>query len=832
MKTIHSLFLVFSVLLLTLTRPVYAIEFNSEALEFSGNTNIDLTRFETSGLPEGDYWVGFSINGRTINTELLISFIKYNNEVQPCIPDSVVLKIGLEKAREKIIDKWNDGQCNDISSLGLGAIYTYDNALQNIDLKIPNSYLAYSDPDWVPAAQRDYGIGGVFVDYHANFVSGKNKNAPRKEEFYSYGTAGANLSAWRLRADYQYREAKENGIKQTNFNWSQVYAFRDLPTLSAKLVVGETFTQSSIYDATRFKGISLYSDENMMPSAFRGYSPEVSGIAETDALVTVMQDQRVLVQERVAAGPFRLQDLNQHAFGMLDVKVEESNGQVREFKVYANSIPFLTRYKQFRYQLNIGKISPLGQDRNPDRQFTSSEISYGLTNTISIYGGVNAVLNNSEYQAYTLGLGSNLGVFGALSFDVTRSNAKLSGINKLTGNSYRINYAKSFENTGTQFNFIGYRFSDRTFITFNNYVSNLSNNDKNYIYASAEKSLLSISIGQKIPRTDISLSLNLTENNYWSGTKSKNYSLYLSKTINSGKFRDLNIMFSGSRYDTRYERYSLPAKYNVYYLSFSYPLGKKNTVSFSNTYRDDDKLSSPRIDLSGWTESKKTHYYLSAHSEDNLNDPGTSATLEHKFSAGTASIGASQDSKYKQFNMGMKGSITATRYGVVAHQKIATNNSRVFLDTEGQKDVVFDSLGVVRTNRLGVAVADNVTSYQLYQLQVNSDLTNTNVAADNKVYTAALVDGAIGYQKVETIVGDQLILKVELANRTSPPFGAIVQNKANGREVGMISDNGLAYVIGISKDSILEVKWFEKSCEINIAKQNYELDKINLAKCL
>lgn len=42
---------------------------------------------------------------------------------------------------------------------------------------------------------------------------------------------------------------------------------------------------------------------------------------------------RVLYETRVAAGPFRIQDINDSINGQLDVRVEEQDGSVQEFKV-------------------------------------------------------------------------------------------------------------------------------------------------------------------------------------------------------------------------------------------------------------------------------------------------------------------------------------------------------------------------------------------------------------------------------------------------------------------------------------------------------------------
>ncbi len=81
----------------------------------------------------------------------------------------------------------------------------------------------------------------------------------------------------------------------------------------------------------------------MLPPNLRGYAPDISGVARTNAKVTVTQRGRVIYESQVPAGPFRIQDINETVSGDLHVKIEEQSGQVQEYDVSTASIPFLTR---------------------------------------------------------------------------------------------------------------------------------------------------------------------------------------------------------------------------------------------------------------------------------------------------------------------------------------------------------------------------------------------------------------------------------------------------------------------------------------------------------
>ncbi len=108
------------------------------------------------------------------------------------------------------------------------------------------------------------------------------------------GTAGINAGPWRLRADYRgnynlFLSADDKRVTQHDFDWSRIYAYRALADWQSTLMLGENYTDSDIFDSWQFTGLSLKDDERMLPPKMRGYAPQVSGIAETNARVKVTQ---------------------------------------------------------------------------------------------------------------------------------------------------------------------------------------------------------------------------------------------------------------------------------------------------------------------------------------------------------------------------------------------------------------------------------------------------------------------------------------------------------------------------------------------------------------
>ncbi len=54
---------------------------------------------------------------------------------------------------------------------------------------------------------------------------------------------------------------------------------------------------------------SLESDDRMLPPKLVGYAPEIIGVANTNAIVIVRSQERIISETAVPPGPFRIQTL-------------------------------------------------------------------------------------------------------------------------------------------------------------------------------------------------------------------------------------------------------------------------------------------------------------------------------------------------------------------------------------------------------------------------------------------------------------------------------------------------------------------------------------------
>ncbi|ELE6319730.1 fimbria/pilus outer membrane usher protein [Salmonella enterica] len=375
-----------------ISQKISAVEFNAELLSTEEQGNIDLNAFAEPGyLFPGEYKFRITVNNSNISPDdFRISVLSEAGEknTKICLPKEVIHNIGFTNETLKLIRYSKDNACAELDKISGLEIKPVLNE-GRLAIQVPSSFLEYSDSTWSPSSHWDEGIAGFMLDYNISSTM-TSYNHRDDTDYTSYnGTAGINYGSWRLRSDYQgYRHNsftnKKN--KSEDLRISRVYTYRNIKSLRSKLSVGENYIYSDLFDSWRYIGLSLQSDERMLPPKLRGYSQQITGIAETNAQVRVSQQGRVLYESSVAAGNFTITDLDTFIKGKLDVEIIEQNGKIKTFQVDTASVPFLTRPGQIRYKFSTGR--PINYDHDVDGpSFVHSELSWGVNNNWSIYGG-------------------------------------------------------------------------------------------------------------------------------------------------------------------------------------------------------------------------------------------------------------------------------------------------------------------------------------------------------------------------------------------------------------------------------------------------------------
>ncbi|EGO4438799.1 fimbria/pilus outer membrane usher protein [Escherichia coli] len=794
--------------------PAYAVDFNTDVLDAADRQNIDFSRFSQAGyiLP-GQYQMEIMVNDQGISPSAFpVTFLEppvsgqdgKKPLPQACLTPEMVSRMGLTEASQEKVTYWNNGQCADFSRLP-GVEIRPNPAEGMLYINMPQAWLEYSDASWLPPSRWDNGIPGLLFDYNINGTVNKPHKGKQSQSLSYNGTAGANFSAWRLRADYQGNLNHTTGSGQgtdSQFTWSRFYMYRAIPRWRANLTLGENYINSEIFSSWRYTGASLESDDRMLPPKLRGYAPQVSGIADTNARVVISQQGRILYDSTVPAGPFTIQDLDSSVRGRLDVEVIEQDGRKKTFQVDTAYVPYLTRPGQIRYKLVSGRSRNYGHTTEGP-VFAAGEASWGISNKWSLYGGG---IVAGDYNALAVGLGRDLNEFGTVSADVTQSVARIPGEDTKQGKSWRLSYSKRFDDVNADITFAGYRFSERNYMTMDQYLNARYRND----FTGREKELYTVTLNKNFEDWKTSVNLQYSHQTYWDRRTSDYYTLSVNRYFDAFGFKNISLGLSASRSkyqnrdnDSAFVRLSVP--WGTGTASYSGSMSNDrytNTVGYSDTLNKGLSSYSLNAGVSSGggqpSQSQMSAYY---------NHSSPLANLSANFSA--------VENGYTSFGMSASGGATITAKGAALHAGGMNGGTRLLVDTDGVGGVPVDG-GRVSTNRWGIGVVTDVSSYYRNTTSVDLNKLPEDMEATRSVVESVLTEGAIGYREFEVLKGSRLFAVLRLADNSHPPFGASVTN-AKGRELGMVADSGLAWLSGVNPGEPLNVGWDGRTqCVVDI----------------
>ncbi|MCU6345357.1 fimbria/pilus outer membrane usher protein, partial [Escherichia coli] len=124
-----------------------------------------------------------------------------------------------------------------------------------------------------------------------------------------------------------------------------------------------------------------------------------------------------------------------------------------------------------------------------------------------------------------LGVGRDLNIFGTIAADVTQSVARFPGEETRQGKSWGVRYSKRFDEVNTDIQFAGYRFSDRDYMTMQQYLDARYRND----FSGREKEQYDITLNKNFDGWNTSVSLQYSYQTYWDRRTSNYYALSLNR---------------------------------------------------------------------------------------------------------------------------------------------------------------------------------------------------------------------------------------------------------------------------------------------------------------
>ncbi|QNP49465.1 fimbrial biogenesis outer membrane usher protein [Diaphorobacter aerolatus] len=295
-----------------------------------------------------------------------------------CIDNALLAELGVEPRVSP------QETCADLVKLFPGATAELEGGRLQYQISMPQAYLSKAPRGEVARGDLDAGITALTLNYLGNYqlVQTEGRQSYTRQSAYLSLNAGMNLGQWQLRQQGALQHDQDRGLRYQNL---RTYVQRPLVDWGSEMVVGQTFTSGRFLSALGFNGLTLRTDERMLPDSMRGFAPVVRGVAQTNARVTVRQNGFQIYQTTVAPGSFEISDLYATSLsGDLDVEVLENDGRVRLFTVPFSAVPESLREGAGRYDIALGRTRAVGEGTD----FFDAVYSRGLSNSWTATGGL------------------------------------------------------------------------------------------------------------------------------------------------------------------------------------------------------------------------------------------------------------------------------------------------------------------------------------------------------------------------------------------------------------------------------------------------------------
>ncbi|HHQ6581463.1 fimbria/pilus outer membrane usher protein [Serratia fonticola] len=803
------------------------IEFETRALDILDKQSISLSNFSRPDyIPAGNYLLSLKLNNKTLGT-LQFQVVDIEGDSKVCFTPELLQKFDLKSsALQEMLQHHalGDSACIIVQDYA-GSTVIIDRKKSELLLTIPQAALKYNDPNWTPPTQWDEGIPGILLDYNASGNVYQSKQGSNYLSLSGYGTAGVNYGSWRLRSSHQaFLYKSRQGEKQSRFSTPTAYLERSLNNAGAHLIIGRNYLSSDVFDAIDYSGVAIASDDRMLPPALRGYAPVIEGVANSNAKITISRgDNNVIYERMVPPGNFIINDLTDMTSGELKLTIREENGEERTSTIQTSSVPFLTRSGHVRYKAMLGQSSENNGGFNP--YLATGEASLGILSGTSLFGGF--ILTDKQYYAINGGIGYDMSVLGALSFDVTHTDAQLTD-SRPRGQSYRFNYSKMFDSIDSQITFAGYRFSEENFLTLNDFITLKTSPD----YVSTSKESYNIVASKTFSDLGFSLNAIYTKQTYWQDVSDSNtYGLSVSKSFDFAGLKNINTYLSVNRTEYKKSFYSQSQKNNnSIYLSFNIPLGAK---SYMNTaMRTNNGKLSPSLSYTNNIDPNNI-WSVGTSANDGLRQGKINANSSQKMAKVATTLNASMSDNDYYLGGSIKSGFTTTAHGTVMHRDGYSGNSRLLLDTKGIAGVyVGNGDRSEPTNAQGLTIINDVPEYYRTDYSVDASRLPDDVDGSIANIQMVLTKGAIGYRRLNVYRGIKAFIRLTDPQGQPIPFGTTVEDAAEKRSVGMVGENGEVYISGVSNDSTLKaMDAAGRQCFFSLKGQNVSLSFTSSTVC-
>lgn len=790
-------------------------------------SQIDLSQFSKSNaVLAGEYRVQVELNRNLLGDKTITYAENKAGEIVPVFTPELLEEWGVNvKVIPNLSKLEPNTKITNITDYIKDATVYSDVSQLTLRVTIPQIAMLNKAEGYIEPELLDDGIPALFFNY---FLSG-NKN--RNDSSYS-GTkksnssfvslnAGMNLGAWRLRSNMSYSRNSGDYGSSSSTNFNNTYLMRTLYSIRSTFNVGEISTGNEVFDSIPFKGMKLASNEEMLPSSQRGFAPEVNGIAQSNARVTIRQNGYVVYQTYVAPGAFTLKDVYATGnAGDLDVTITEEDGTEKTFTIAFSSLPVMLRPGGYKYETSVGRYDGGNTIDSKEADFFLGSFIYGLPTNSTLYGGL---LMAKNYFSAAAGVGVSLGSFGALSTDITHASANMGGeLGDKVGQSFRIRYSKSMTTTGTSIDLTALRYSSRSYFSFadfNNYDRRLKEGVAPWLNQ-RQRSSFTTSISQSLGGYG-SIFLSGSISDYWD----INREVRQVAVGYNGSFKRINysIRYSIDRIKDQTswpENRQLSLSISVPFSVFSNSEMARNMSSSYMFTQDNNNRASHQLGVHGSFLDGKLGYGISQGYENK--GVGNSGAINASYSGSKSNISAGYNyNKDSQgINASASGGVLIHSGGILMGQTMGSSIG--VIEAEGAKGTKLNNQDTV-INGQGYALYPHLSSYSANTINMDVNSLPNDVMLNETSKTVYPTAGSVVKVKFDTKLGYQVIMTLKRADNSVIPFGAIatlVEQDSKEANTGIVGDNNQLFMSGLPDSSRLDISWGQdknQKCTVNFS---------------
>ncbi len=764
-------------------------EFNLDFIRNIDGVDPSIFDLDTTSLPENPEYLKVIVNKKLIKEEIVqLNLV----EGKLCAPeywlDSDKFKVDYDSMEHVYV---SDAQCFLLQEIEHSSI-EYHRNLQKLTVSLPKIY----EKDSAAQKEFDFGTMAIKLNYHVNAY----KTEGQDTSTYLNLQPQLNFGTWSLQS--QWNGSTDNRIQHQRTN-----LYRALPDIESELYVGELTNYPEHSSSFNFKGFSLGTDSSIRDWGSNIYAPELRGIAQTAALVSVYQNGEMLSQFSVTPGPFMYNNYTPTGNGDITLEIKETNGEVQTKVFPVAVLPNMLRSGISNYHFSIGS-----RDTGDKPMFLNMNYITGLS---SATASASTILSPG-YGSLGFGFSKPMLGYGSITLNANLSYAQLQLLNDdwKFGSSINVKYAKRVSQY-TDVQLIGYHYADRDYIDFANYSY------KSQIYDNKlRKQRYEFVVNNSFK--GFSIRGSGWAQNYWDhGDFERGINLSL-----SSRFKRVSYSVNLDLQDNQYGSETSIG------LNLAMPLGGRSFISNSFYYRKQSNEYANNVNYTS-AINDRFNYGVDLRTSKDSEQLSARASYRHNLVNLGATVSHGNDST--ALSASASGSVVA----LPKQKKLLFSNQKsttlAVVNVEGIENIKL-SRGGVSTNSQGLGAAP-LSANRDNRVSINSSNVTEDIELYDPVAHVRPVKRSVHYLDFDYRKVNLYIFRLLDSQGNVLPFGSKIRiSNATGTALSFVSNDG---VTQLTLDNTIENKVFfadinGQSCRFNLnTVQSYQVgETLENVKCI